>query len=121
MLSGGYSDPGRADQSERELEAQIEELVREHDLAKAVLRIGFFGTIIAAVTAVVILLIVSFTVIKTGEQLLSGNHFVAIVAIVVVGLVAFFSVVQGRVARIKVELSEARQSLDIRIREASDR
>lgn len=90
-------------------------LEKKHDLALYGLKTGFYFTILIIISTIAIWLVNTLAAIKYGKPILSGMEFIAGVGILVAGLIIYFAFVFNRLTRIKTDLSQAKQSLEITV------
>ena len=96
-----------------ELELQLRQLENEYELAKdGISSCGRLAplAIVAFLMSLVIMLLGETLVKKT---ILSGSQFVTAVGIVVLGFVIFYSIVYGRVIKIRANISKKKKQLEI--------
>jgi hypothetical protein len=95
-----------------ELRHHLLVLETEYEMIRRSLDIGLFArdgailSVLAAISAAAVILIV------TGRQLRAGEYFAVIIGIVAVGLIAYFGPRYRREAEIRVEISQTKRLLN---------
>ena len=101
--------PTAQNRSKEEIDAHLEELKMEYELARTGLLKGAFFSVLLIFGA-----LFSFGVVTFGNQsVVSGNHLVLIYAIIAAGLIVYFAFVFGRVTKLKAEFTQKKKSIEV--------
>ena len=92
--------------TKEEMEHELATLKLEHDLAKSGLAKGQF-TVIAVIAALLV------SLFGGKSELLTGNQYVLLVAIVVAAILIYFAFVFSRELKIKAKISEKIKELEM--------
>lgn len=96
-----------------ELELQLKRLENERELSLAGLLKGSTTAIAAMVSVLATIGLAILSVALTDTSVISGTHIVIIAALVVFGLVAYFSFVFRRRVKLNAEIEETRAKLEL--------
>jgi CheY-like chemotaxis protein len=114
---GRRSVPAKTNPKDEEaltkLQIKLKELEHEYELARMGMAKGTTATITAVVGVLVTMSMAFGLKYSSDRELLSGTHIVIIILIVVFGLIAFSSLVFGRAARLRAQISETKKEIEL--------
>ena len=96
-----------------ELHLKLETLEKEYELARMGMVKGLSAMIIAFIGVLLTVSMAFGLKFYSDRELLSGTHIVIIILILAFGLIAFSSLVFGRAARLRAQISETKKEIEL--------
>ena len=92
---------------------KLAELEAEYELAKVGLHKGIFAALVAIFAGLISFGGALYAFIEKGPGFMSGQELVILFGLMIFGLVIYFSFVFGRAAKLRLEISETKKSLEM--------
>jgi len=98
-----------------ELEVELKRLESEYELAKEGLRSSKRYIPMAMLSGFVSLALAFTAFMTTGKEFLTGNHLIFIFIILAAALLLYYSLIFGRMSKIKAKISKTEKEIQIEI------